>query len=316
MEVRTFKKFIPPVIVATPRDFTTNINFDVWGTFNFSLDGGATWSAIVSGQPYNVSGVPSANIVVKRKVDGITRISFLNKNYFSSIKIEEEIGDIVMGYGMFQGCASLTSLDLTKFNTSAVTNMAEMFRGCISLTSLNLSSFNTSAVTSMVGMFMGVLLTSLNLSSFNTSAVTSMQRMFRDCVSLTSLNLSSFNTSAVKDMYMMFRNINNLTSLDLSSFNTSAVTTMAEMFRYAASLTYLDLSSIYAGGVTTMNYMFDGCTSLVCITNLNSLAAGTNGGTGFTQNMFQNTPALLKPNATDQANIVAGANWYNGSACP
>ena len=46
--------------------------------------------------------------------------------------------------GMFNGCKSLTSLDVSGFNTSNVTNMGDMFDGCKSLTNLDVSGFNTS----------------------------------------------------------------------------------------------------------------------------------------------------------------------------
>ena len=42
-----------------------------------------------------------------------------------------------MLFGMFAGCSSLTSLDLSSFNTSQVTDMRGLFDGCKSLTSLN-----------------------------------------------------------------------------------------------------------------------------------------------------------------------------------
>ena len=47
---------------------------------------------------------------------------------------------------MFEGCSSLTSLDLSNFDTSKVVNMSDMFYGCSSLTSLDLSNFDTSKV--------------------------------------------------------------------------------------------------------------------------------------------------------------------------
>ena len=50
---------------------------------------------------------------------------------------------------MFSGCSSLSSLDLSNFITSSVTNMYRMFYRCSSLTSLDLSNFNTSSVTTM-----------------------------------------------------------------------------------------------------------------------------------------------------------------------
>ena len=57
---------------------------------------------------------------------------------------------------MFYGCSSLTSLDLSNFNTSNVIDMNNMFYGCSSLTSLDLSNFDTSNVLFMNYMFRGV----------------------------------------------------------------------------------------------------------------------------------------------------------------
>ena len=163
----------------------------------------------------------------------------------------------------FNNCTGLTSLDLSNFDTSAVTNMHAMFSGCSGLTSLNLSSFNTSAVTNMNYMFSGCTgLTSLNLSSFNTSAVTNMSNMFGSCTALTSLNLSNFNTSAVTSMQSMFSSCSGLTSLNLSNFNTSAVTNMRGMFGGCRGLTSLDVSNFDTSKVTNMRDMFRGCTAL------------------------------------------------------
>ena len=54
---------------------------------------------------------------------------------------------------MFWDCVSLTSLDVSSFNTSAVTSMYYMFSNCRSLKSLDVGSFDTSAVMYMDGMF-------------------------------------------------------------------------------------------------------------------------------------------------------------------
>ena len=48
---------------------------------------------------------------------------------------------------------SLTSLDVSSFDTSNVIDMSSMFDGCYALTSLDLSSFDTSNVTSIDFMF-------------------------------------------------------------------------------------------------------------------------------------------------------------------
>ena len=107
--------------------------------------------------------------------------------------------------GMFYGCSALTSLDLSKWNTSRVTDMSGMFDGCSALKSLDLSGWNTSKVTVMGNMFRDCSgLTSLGLSGLDTSCVTSMYGMFRGCSALTSLDLSGLDTSRVTDMWGMF----------------------------------------------------------------------------------------------------------------
>ncbi len=47
---------------------------------------------------------------------------------------------------MFYNCSSLTSLDLSNFNTLNVNNMNSMFYNCSSLSSLNLINFNTNNI--------------------------------------------------------------------------------------------------------------------------------------------------------------------------
>ena len=139
---------------------------------------------------------------------------------------------------MFLGCSSLTSLDLSKFDTSNVVDMSAMFNSCSSLTSLDVSNFNTSNVTNMGYMFSGCSsLTLLNLSNFNTNKVTDMSSMFYNCSSLTSLDVSNFNTSNVANMSLMLHSCSSLTSLDLSSFDMSKVTDTTAMLVDCSKLT-------------------------------------------------------------------------------
>ena len=162
--------------------------------------------------------------------------------------------------GMFEGCSSLTVLDLSCFETSAVTDMYGVFCSCGSLTHLDLTSFDTSNVTDMSSMFGGCRsLTSLDLTSFDTSSVTDMGSMFDDCMSLPHLNLTSFDTSKVTDMAFMFSGCNSLTRLDLSNFDTSNVTNMLWMFGLCYDLTSLNLSNFDTSAVTEMDDILTGC---------------------------------------------------------
>ena len=166
--------------------------------------------------------------------------------------------------GMFQGCRSLTTLDLSNFNTSNVTSMSEvnlgLFDGCTKLESINLKgNFNTSRVSNFAQMFRNCSsLISLDLSNFDTSKVTNMSSMFTGCSKLESVNLSSFNTSNVTTMSGMFESCSNLNTVDLSSFRTPKLTTMASMFR-SSGIETIDLSTFDTSNVTIMQYMFENC---------------------------------------------------------
>ena len=167
---------------------------------------------------------------------------------------------------MFYDMPSLTSLNLSNFDTSKVTNMQYMFSVMYNLTTLNLSNFDTSKVEDMENMFYyASSLTSLNLSNFDTSKVTDMSCMFASMRSLTSLNLSSFDTSKVTDMNGMFWGMRNLTTLNLSNFDTSKVTDMHYMFASMRSLTSLNLSNFDTSNVTDMHAMFSGMPSLTSL---------------------------------------------------
>ena len=168
--------------------------------------------------------------------------------------------------GMFEGCSSLISLDLSGFDTSSVTGMCAMFYDCSNLTTLNLTSFDTSSVANMDSMFFGCSsLTALNLTGFDTSSVTTMESMFSGCSSLTTLDLTSFGTSNVTTMESMFYECKSLVSLNLTNFDTSSVTRMDFMFEKCNSLTSLDLSSFDTSNVMYMNWMFSWCSSLTSL---------------------------------------------------
>ena len=99
---------------------------------------------------------------------------------------------------MFISCSSLTSLDVSHFNTSNVTDMYQLFSNCYSLKALDLSGFNTSKVIRMDYMFAYCSsLTSLDLSHFDTSNVTNINYMFSGCSSLTTIRMVGCSSATV-----------------------------------------------------------------------------------------------------------------------
>ncbi|WP_297959849.1 BspA family leucine-rich repeat surface protein [uncultured Ruminococcus sp.] len=126
---------------------------------------------------------------------------------------------------------NLKSVDLSKADTSNVTNMGYMFNECSFLTNINLSGIDTSNVRNMSHMFYGCSSVIVNVNSFNTSNVTNMDYMFALNGEYSSMNLSSFDTSKVKDMSHMFDNCWNIKQIYVSDkWNTDNVTNSQQMF--------------------------------------------------------------------------------------
>lgn len=143
--------------------------------------------------------------------EGVTP-PWTENEFVSQITQVEFVNEIVPKYTScwFYYCENITSLDLSKLDTSNVTNMNHMFGSCRALTSLDLSNFDTSNVTDMNNMFYyDIQLANLNVSSFDTSNVTDMELMFGSCNALTSLDLSNFDTNGVQNYSYMFLNDNN-----------------------------------------------------------------------------------------------------------
>ena len=147
-----------------------------------------------------------------------------------------------------------TTLDLSKFDTSKVTNMSNMFSHS-QATALDLSKFDTSKVTNMSNMFGYSQTTVLDLSNFNTSKVIYMENMFLGSIA-TMLDVSSFDTRNVTNMSYMFYN-SQATTLDASNFDTSKVTNMDKMFA-GSQAANLDVSNFDTSNLTNMSSMFYG----------------------------------------------------------
>ena len=208
--------------------------------------------------------------------DNINYTSFLSVPWYmdySSVITNVVIEDEIMPKNISNWFATLyylVSIDVTKLNTSKVTNMKDVFsnagRDAASFSIIGLESWDTSKVTTMESMFedMGqkTATMSLDLSNWDTSNVTNMSRMFTYVgynSSTVSLNLSGWDVSNVTDMSDMFQlsgrysTTFNITGLE--NWDTSKVTTMESMFSNAGqSASYtLDLRSWNVCKVTEYN---------------------------------------------------------------
>ena len=208
---------------------------------------------------------------------------------------------------MFSGCSSLTSLDVSHFNTAKVTEMDRMFSSCSKLTSLDVTNFNTANVTDMSYMFANcVALTSLYLTNFNTEKVTNMIRMFSVCRALTTIYASSkFVTTKVSDSRFMFDNCEKLKGEVVEWTNDKAT-----------DKTYAKIEGGYfSGGIPRVKYA-DG-TLTFFLTSKETLGEneyGIYGGLGTPDWVFNNanvTKVVFDP-AFANARPTNCKEWFQG----
>lgn len=217
----------------------------------------ATLSEIVFGPKFNASKVSTFEEVFA----GCANIKTLDISMFSFAAVQD-------CRCMFQGCTALTTVKFpTNITAPNLWSISAMFAQCSSLQSIDLSGFDTSAVTEMDTVFSDCIsLTSVKLGNkFKTSNVTSMSIMFNNCPMLTSLDLSSFDTSKVYRFSGMFASCSSLQNLNISSFTGDALQRTELMFATCSSLTTIELGKLNTPILKYAEKMFMGCTNLKTI---------------------------------------------------
>lgn len=254
-----------------------------WGTSNVSLDDSTGILTVGAGELVahpSTMYIDNADTIKKSDVKEIVLeagvVAPVNSSYlFSSmnggfdklttIRGKLDTSQVTTMERMFVNTSNLTSLDVSNWDTSKVTNMSQMFYR-VDIATLDTSNWDTSSVINMESMFAGATkVASLEVSNWDTSQVIYMGHMFSNTSSLTSLDVSSWDTSQVIDMSSMFSGASNLTSLDTSNWNTRQVTDMAYMFNYTPSLTTLNVANWDTSRVTRMSSMFAGATKLASL---------------------------------------------------
>ena len=212
---------------------------------------------------------------------------------YVTIKFSSPISN---AYRLFFFLDNIVEIDLSKFDTSALTGVEGMFSGCISLTSINFGNISTSSVKIMKNMFNGCdSLVSLDLSNFNTSNVENMEMMFYNCYNLESLNVDNFDTNNINSMNSMFYHCNSLTTLDLSSFTTTNVSNMKSLFEQCNALISLNLESFDTSKVEEMSLIFYGCSSLISLNLGNFDTSSLAGGHDYFTNVPNNIVFCYEP---------------------
>lgn len=115
---------------------------------------------------------------------------------------------IFSGVTNYGGAMSLTNIiGIENWDTSKVTNMGSVFQNCTHLQTLNVSKWNTEACTNMSFMFGSdspCILRNIDVSKWDTSKVTTMQAMFKCQSALDFLDVSNWDTSSVTNLSGIF----------------------------------------------------------------------------------------------------------------
>ena len=138
--------------------------------------------------------INSTNIVKLVWNHAINNCNCLFQDCINIIEIDFSEFDFstgLYGYQMFYNCKSLTSLNFNSYKrTINIYNLASMFTYCESLTSLDITNFDISTISDTSRMFEGChSLISLDLSNFSSIHLSNCQKMFSDCPNLIYVDL-------------------------------------------------------------------------------------------------------------------------------
>lgn len=115
-------------------------------------------------------------------------------------KTGETDADLTGTMFVFKDCSNLVSIsDLTKFNTSKSNSLRGFFDGCARLTEVNISRFESTLIANTVEMFRNctMLRTIYASANFNTSTNTNSANMFTGCTNLVGGSGTVYNANYV-----------------------------------------------------------------------------------------------------------------------
>ena len=94
---------------------------------------------------------------------------------------------------LFNGCSSITSLDVTRWNTSDMTNIGFMFVDCTNLSELDPSGWDVSSVTNMNSIFKNLKNIDFSLADWDLSSATNIKFIFRNQTGAGTTGISTAN---------------------------------------------------------------------------------------------------------------------------
>ena len=157
-------------------------------------------------------------------------------------------------YRMFRGCTNFNG-DLSNWDVSNVTSLAQMFYSCNAFTGKGLENWDISSADAIEYMFFNCPNFNGKIGGWNTSGVTTMRYVFQQC-SIFNQDISSWDTSLVTRMNNMFQDAFEFNQ-PLNSWDVSSCVDFASMFKNATKFNQpLNNWTIKNDAEVNMNAMF------------------------------------------------------------
>ena len=217
-------------------------------------------SGLFSNKPgsYTLAEFLDTSKIDTSKVKNMSNLFFLSK--IKEINLDTWDTSNVTNMSLMFDSSEAEKLNISNLNTKNVRSMNGMFSNLSTsgFKDLDLSKWDTSNVTDISRMFtLNYSTEKINVSNWDTSKITKMEDAFSGAHNLKEIKgIENWNTSNVKTIHNMFAYSENLKSLNLSKWNTSNVEDMSELFLGAEGLAYLNIENWDTGKVKSFDNIF------------------------------------------------------------
>lgn len=151
--------------------------------------------------------------------------------------------------GMFNGCSSIESLNLTTFKVELVTEMENAFSNMTNLKTINISGWDLQNASTFIAMFKNdTSLESIDLRSFKGPKISNISQMFSGCTNLKTIYLNNFKPVKATNFYAAFKNCPELTTIYVHpEWDSTLVNSHSDVFTGSTKLKG-GSTTVYQGG--------------------------------------------------------------------